>query len=143
MTDVQNDVRSNVRNLTPWKPGQSGNLNGRPVGSRTAFSNGFLTDLAQVWQQHGKDTIVHTAKTQQAVFFATCARLIGPEVKLTIEQSQPVLDATDIEILRAIRAEIPDADQKSPAEVFAYVQEAIRQHSCRVIEALNDPAPRN
>jgi hypothetical protein len=89
MTDVQNDVRSNVRNLTPWKPGQSGNLNGRPVGSRTAFSNGFLTDLAQVWQQHGKDTIVHTAKTQPAVFVATCARLIGPEVKLTIEQSLP------------------------------------------------------
>jgi Family of unknown function (DUF5681) len=57
-----------------WPPGQSGNPNGRPVGSRTAFSNGFLTDLAQVWQQHAKDTIVHTAKTNPTVFFATCAR---------------------------------------------------------------------
>ena len=28
-----------------------------------------------------------TAQTNPAVFFATCARLIGPEVKLTIEQS--------------------------------------------------------
>ena len=81
-------------NLKPFPKGVSGNpsgLPGRPVGSRQAFSAGFLTDLAQVWRQHGKDTIVHTAKTQPAVFFATCARLIGPEVKLTIEQSQPVL----------------------------------------------------
>ena len=71
-------------NLKPWQPGQSGNLNGRPVGSRSAFSAGFHRDLAEVWQHHGRDSMLHTAKTQPAVFFATCARLIGPEVKLTI-----------------------------------------------------------
>ena len=32
-----------------WPPGQSGNPNGRPVGSRTVFSQGFLKDLAGVW----------------------------------------------------------------------------------------------
>jgi hypothetical protein len=45
------------RNLRPWKPGESGNpsgLPGRPVGSRQAFSAGFLRDLGQVWQEHGK-----------------------------------------------------------------------------------------
>ena len=35
-------------NLKPWKPGQSGNLNGRPVGTRQAFSAGFHRDLAEV-----------------------------------------------------------------------------------------------
>ena len=39
-----------------WPPGVSGNPNGRPVGSRTAFSHGFLKDLAEVWQEHGRDT---------------------------------------------------------------------------------------
>ena len=34
-----------------WQPGQSGNPNGRPVGSRTAFSHGFLKDLAEVSQK--------------------------------------------------------------------------------------------
>ena len=47
----------------------SGNPNGRPVGSRTAFSHGFLKDLAEVWQEHGRDTMLHTAKTQPATFF--------------------------------------------------------------------------
>ena len=52
-----------------WPPGVSGNPNGRPVGSRTAFSHGFLKDLAEVWQEHGRDTMLHTAKTQPATFF--------------------------------------------------------------------------
>jgi hypothetical protein len=74
-----------ISKATQWKPGQSGNLNGRPVGTRQAFSAGFYRDLAGVWQGHGRETMLHTAKTNPAVFFATCARLIGPEVKLTIE----------------------------------------------------------
>jgi hypothetical protein len=69
-----------------WQPGQSGNPNGRPVGSRQAFSAGFLKDLAEVWSEEGREAMVKTAKTNPTVFFATCARLIGPEVKLTIEQ---------------------------------------------------------
>ena len=45
-----------------WPPGVSGNPNGRPVGSRTAFSHGFLKDLAEVWQEHSRDTMLHTAR---------------------------------------------------------------------------------
>ena len=80
---------ANNGNLTPWVAGQSGNLNGRPVGSRTAYSRGFFSDLADVWAKHGKETMIKTAQDNPAVFFATCARLIGPEVKLTIEQQLP------------------------------------------------------
>jgi hypothetical protein len=47
---------ANNGNLTPWVAGQSGNLNGRPVGNRTVFSQGFLKDLAEVWASHGKQT---------------------------------------------------------------------------------------
>ena len=53
------------------------------------FSHGFLKDLAGVWASHGKETMIKTAQDNPGVFFATCARLIGPEVKLTIEQSLP------------------------------------------------------
>jgi hypothetical protein len=70
-----------------WPPGVSGNPNGRPVGSRTVFSQGFLKDLASVWAERGRAAMEKTAIDQPTVFFATCARLIGPEVKLTIEQT--------------------------------------------------------
>ena len=70
-----------------WPPGVSGNPNGRPVGSRTVFSQSFLKDLASVWAERGRAAMEKTAIDQPTVFFATCARLIGPEVKLTIEQT--------------------------------------------------------
>ena len=67
---------SNLGNLTPWKPGQSGNLNGRSVGTRTVFSQAFLKDLDEVWSDEGREAMVKTARDNPAVFFATCARLI-------------------------------------------------------------------
>jgi hypothetical protein len=72
-----------------WQPGQSGNVNGRPVGSRQAFSAGFLRDLAEVWQEHGKQTMIATAKDNPSTFFAVCARLIPTDVKLTVQQALP------------------------------------------------------
>jgi hypothetical protein len=67
---------------TQWKPGQSGNLNGRPVGTRQAFSAGFHRDLAEVWAKHGKETMIKTATDQPGVFFPTlrtclCLKLVG------------------------------------------------------------------
>ena len=60
-----------------------------------------------------------TAIDQPGVFFATCARLIGPEVKLTIEQTLPGnLSMEDWQMMReivaAVRQAIPDANSKPP-----------------------------
>jgi hypothetical protein len=46
-----------------WQPGQSGNPNGRPLGSRTVFSQAFLKDLAEVWSDEGREAMLKTAKT--------------------------------------------------------------------------------
>src|SRR6516165_2401690 len=76
----------------PFPPGISGNPNGRPVGSRTAFSAAFMRDLAETWAEHGKDTMLHTAKLNPEIFFATCARLIPKDVQLTVQQHYSALD---------------------------------------------------
>ena len=106
-----------------WPPGVSGNPNGRPVGSRTVFSQRFLKDLAEVWSEEGREAMVKTAKTNPTVFFATCARLIGPEVKLTIEQQLPGnLSPADwnlmMQILDAVKSAIPDAHTRAAGEVL-------------------------
>jgi hypothetical protein len=107
-----------------WPPGVSGNPNGRPVGSRTVFSQCFLKDLASVRAERGRAAMEKTAIDQPGVFFATCARLIGPEVKLTIERSPPGnLSMEDWQVMReigaAVRQAIPDAVGAPPDQMPA------------------------
>jgi hypothetical protein len=118
-----------------WKPGQSGNLQGRPVGSRNQFSNAFMQDLAAVWAAHGRETMVATAKVNPEAFFATCARLLPRDVAISIQAQPPVLDADDLAILQAIKAAIPDAGTRQPNEVLQFVLDAVRAHEAKVIDA--------
>jgi hypothetical protein len=77
-----------------------------------------------------------TAKTAPSTFFAVCARLIPADVKLTVEQTFGGLDAADLAVLQAIRELIPDANSRSPADVLAYVRDALAAHAATpVIEA--------
>ena len=47
--------------------------------------------------------MVSTAKLNPAVFFATCARLIPADVKLTVEQTYGGLTPEDYVVLQAIK----------------------------------------
>ena len=119
------------RNLKPWPPGVLGNPNGRPVGSRSAFSAGFTRDLAEVWAEKGKASMLYTAEKQPAVFFATCARLLPNDVRVTVEQSLPGnLSMEDWqmmkEVIAAVRQAIPDASSKPPDAVLEHVLTALR-----------------
>ena len=133
-TDVQQRIYGR-----PFQPGQSGNVNGRPVGARTAFSNAFLTDLRDVWGEYGKDCMIHCAQKSKETFFAIASKLIPKDVQLTLEQTYPGgLDPVDIAILKAIRESVPDADLKSPQEVLSYVRDTLRAASATTIEASSD-----
>jgi hypothetical protein len=118
-----------------WKPGQSGNHQGRPVGSRNQFSNAFMQDLAAVWAEHGRETMEATAKVNPVAFFATCARLLPRDVAISIQTQAPILDAGDLQILKAIKAALPNAGDREPAEVLQFVLDAVRAHEAKVIDA--------
>ena len=127
-------------NLKPWPKGVSGNLNGRPVGSRSAFSAGFTRDPAEVWAEKGKASMLYTAEKQPAVFFATCARLIPNDVRVTVEQQLPGnLSPADwnlmLEIVDAVKQAIPDASNRPPGAVLEHVLDALRQAEGRTINS--------
>jgi hypothetical protein len=49
-------------NPSRWVQGQSGNLNGRPVGARGRFSQRFIADLSDAWEEHGATALARTAQ---------------------------------------------------------------------------------
>ena len=110
----------------------------RAIGSRSAFSAGFTRDLAEFWAEKGKASMIYTAEKQPAVFFATCARLIGPEVKLTIEQNYAGLSPNELVLLKEVMAYIneglPNAATRPPGEVFEHVLSALRQADAKCVE---------
>jgi hypothetical protein len=94
--------------------------------------------LAEVWAEKGKASMLYTAEKQPAVFFATCARLLPNDVRVTVEQSLPGnLSMEDWqmmkEIIAAVRQAIPDASSKPPGAVLEHVLSALKQADAKLI----------
>ena len=66
---------------TRWPPGQSGNPAGKPPGTRTAFSQGFIRDFALVWAEEGLDAVRKVAKMSPETFVAIAARICPNDVR--------------------------------------------------------------
>jgi hypothetical protein len=86
-----------------FAPGYSGNPGGSPEATRRAFNKRFLLDLAEDWQQHGREVFKRVRRESPAAYLKVCAMLVPKEVKL--ERSTSAIKAmTDEEIEQAIEA---------------------------------------
>jgi hypothetical protein len=114
----------------PWPKGTSGNLNGRPVGSRTAFSQGYISDFAKVWAEEGLACIRNVAKKNPSAFLGIASKLIPQQVQASVETMLPGnLDLADWalirEIMQGIKAAMPDAADRPAGEVLEYVRDSL------------------
>lgn len=75
-----------------WKPGQSGNPAGRPVGSRNKLSEKFFADLAEHWQANGEAAMDATLEKDPAAYVRIVASLMPKDVKLTADTSDVFLE---------------------------------------------------
>jgi hypothetical protein len=76
-----------VGKSTRWPPGQSGNPAGKPPGTWTAFSQGFIRDFARVWAEEGLQAVRKVAKKSPEAFVAIAARICPNDALLTLEHS--------------------------------------------------------
>ena len=82
--------------------------------------------------------MLYTAEKQPAVFFATCARVLPNDVRVTVEQSLPGNLSMETwqmmkEIIAAVRQAIPDASSKPPGAVLEHVLSALKQADAKLI----------
>lgn len=121
-----------------WKPGQSGNPAGRPIGARQRFADAFVGDVAATWEKHGTGVLDKMAQDEPVRFAELCGRLIPRDLQVTLAARMPGnLEPEDwhlvTTILEAIRTALPDVNQRQPGEVMAFVLDAIRAHSSQLI----------
>src|SRR5262245_27948373 len=107
--------------------GYSGNPGGSPEATRRAFNKRFLLDLAEDWQQHGREVFKRVRRESPASYLKVCAMLVPKELKF--EHSGGVKAMSDEQLDRAIEL----------------IEEAIAQReagaNAKVIDGVPEPAP--
>jgi hypothetical protein len=97
----------------PFKPGQSGNPNGRPRGARNKLGERFLDDLLDAWEDKGKTALEACATKEPAQFCKIVAGVLPKEVLLTALNVNANFDLTEMENARGF------------FEAFKYARERI------------------
>ena len=82
--------------------GFSGNPGGSPEATRRAFNKRFLLDLAEDWQQHGREVFKRVRRESPASYLKVCAMLVPREMQ--VEHTNRIKQMTDEEIEQAIEA---------------------------------------
>lgn len=67
-----------------FKPGVSGNPNGRPRGARSKLSENFLGDLRDCWEKHGVDALERCAMEQPEVLIKCIASLLPRDLRIDL-----------------------------------------------------------
>ncbi|MGY3563170.1 hypothetical protein ACVWXP_006439 [Bradyrhizobium sp. USDA 4463] len=68
----------NLRPVPPWKPGQSGNPNGR----RRRLTEAFISDFQAIWEQEGLKAIERVARNDPSTFVRVAASLMPRDINL-------------------------------------------------------------
>jgi hypothetical protein len=92
---------------TRWKPGQSGNPLGRPVGVRNKFSEEFVTDFMADWQEHGNSVLERVRKEDPSAYLRVAAVLVPKEMNVAVEQRSGPMDSEAMRKLRRCVDVIP------------------------------------
>jgi hypothetical protein len=116
---VSDGTEKKLRNLRPFKPGQSGNPKGRPKGARNRLGTQFLEALETDFSKYGAQAIALVREKKPEVYMRVVADLLPKEANINVEAGEAF-----VELWRRISdglgdqlADRVDAEQERPAPV--------------------------
>ena len=84
-SDRKNSKNSGHKNLlAPYKPGQSGNPQGRKMGSRQKLTEKFIDDLANHYEREGHKAIERVLDENPVAYLQIVCRLLPKDISLTV-----------------------------------------------------------
>jgi hypothetical protein len=104
-----------LKNLTPFRPGQTGNPGGKPAGARNRIQGKFLRTLADDFDKYGEGAIVACREETPAHYLRIVASLVPKQA----EQLRPLDSKTDEEleaVFGYLKAHVVDTDEPSESE---------------------------
>lgn len=110
-----------TENLTPWKPGQSGNPKGKPVGTRS-FKNilvEFLDKSIDMMDPFTKEKAKFTAKE------AVAMKIVGEAMKGNMSAIKEIRDMVDGPIAQQIEIEDKTIQTKSVSQREAELEKRL------------------
>ena len=136
---AEHPKRKTAHLAAPWKPGESGNPLGRPLGSRNKLSEAVIQDIAADWAIGGAETIARVRLTDPATYFRVVASILPKDVLVNVQQSTPGnLDPDEwrvlVELVRLIKSSAPEGSQALPSDLAPSIEETVRAHFAKPIE---------
>jgi hypothetical protein len=87
--------KANIANLKPFKPGQSGNPGGKPVGARNELSAAFLRAVIADFNANGADAITKLRTESPVKYCELIAGLLPSEANVSVKSDHTVTHVTE------------------------------------------------
>ena len=89
---VSDGTEKKLRNLVPFKPGQSGNPKGRPKGARNRLGTQFLEALEADFNKFGTQAIALVREKKPEVYVRVVADLLPKEANINVEAGEAFVE---------------------------------------------------
>lgn len=91
--------------LTPWKPGQSGNPAGRPKGARNKLGEAFLEAMASDFEVNGQEAIERVREERPQDYLKIIASILPRQAEIKIDNYEHL---NDVQLRAALSSAIRD-----------------------------------